>query len=880
MKKLKRFIKRPLLLILLLLTSLVAEAKPPTTVKQQMDYLHKTHHMNFVYDADIDVERPYYGPNISGMKLTDALRNVFQGTDIDWEVQGRYVLLHKREIKVQQKRVQQRHTLSGFVRDGNGESLINATVFDLTTRQGTTSNEYGFFSLTLPEGSHHIRISYIGFDDRIENVLLTADKWITVQLKENARLTEVVVTGDMNSPLLNTQTGKRSFSTHDIKTEFSLLSSPDVVKTLQKVSGVSAGVELMSGLYVHGGSDDENLYMIDGTPLYQTNHLLGLFSSFNVDVMKNVDFYKSGFPARYGGRLSSVVDARTNDGDMHKVHGTYRIGLIDGSFQIEGPIKKGCTSFNFGIRRTWLDFLLKPALAIANHYNKEEKVNLGYAFHDINGKVTHVFNDRSKIYLSLYSGNDALTVKDKDREETTRQMTYRDDTENVFSWGNFNVALNWNYIFTPRLFANFSAIYSHNHAKFSNLEDSRTEKDGQFVGYLSHTEHTYRSTIYDFGYRSAFDYRPVPRHHIRFGHDYIVHLFRPQTRSQLNFYGQVGSVDTLSSAGSNRHTAHELSVYAEDEVTLTDHWSAEAGLNAALFHINGKSFTCVDPRLAVKYQVNPRLSLKASYTMMTQFVHRISNSYLNLPTDYWVPTTLRLQSMRSLQVAAGAYAQLSPRLFVSLEGYYKRSAHLLQYSSWMGLEPSADKWDRNVMEGKGVGYGVEADLQYRSPCLDINASYTLSWNKRRFNDFYPSWYFDKFDNRHKFDIVVRYKFTPKISAYAAWTYHSGNRITLPTQYAAMPDVPDGLGRAREGGFVYSHPNNVSMPAYHRLDLGFDFHHTTKKGHERIWNVSIYNAYWHLNPLFVDVKLRENKTFNVRTKGFIPLIPSISYTIKF
>ena len=172
MKKLKRFIERPLLLILLLLTSLVAEAKPPTTVKQQMDYLHKTHHMNFVYDADIDVERSYYGPNISGMKLTDALRNVFQGTDIDWEVQGRYILLHKREIKVQQKRVQQRHTLSGFVRDGNGESLINATVFDLTTRQGTTSNEYGFFSLTLPEGSHHIRISYIGFDDRIENFCL------------------------------------------------------------------------------------------------------------------------------------------------------------------------------------------------------------------------------------------------------------------------------------------------------------------------------------------------------------------------------------------------------------------------------------------------------------------------------------------------------------------------------------------------------------------------------------------------------------------------------------------------------------------------------------------------------------------------------------
>lgn len=352
--------------------TMMVEAETSTTIRQQMDWLHRTRKINFVYDSSLDGELniKYHGPDIQHLSVKKALKALFEKTHILYNINANYVILKRKPIqqistsytnidhKVQQ--VQRRHTLSGYVRDESGESLINATIYDLTDGIGTTTNEYGFFSLTLPEGEHQLRFSYVGYADKVEKLNLSKDMHHNMALRVDGKLPEVVVDGDLNSPLLTTQTGKRSFSNKDIKTEFALMSSPDVVKTLQRVSGVAEGQELASGLYVHGGNGDENLFLIDGTPLYNTNHALGLFSSFNADVVKNVDFYKSGFPARYGGRLSSVVDVRTADGNMNQFHGAYRIGLLDASVQFEGPIQKGKTSYNIGMRRSWLDLLSRP----------------------------------------------------------------------------------------------------------------------------------------------------------------------------------------------------------------------------------------------------------------------------------------------------------------------------------------------------------------------------------------------------------------------------------------------------------------------------------------------------------------------------------------
>lgn len=288
---------------------------------------------------------------------------------------------------------------------------------------------------------------------------------------------------------------------------------------------------------------------------------------------------------------------------------------------------------------------------------------------------------------------------------------------------------------------------------------------------------------------------------------------------------------------------------------------------------------------------------------MTQYVHKISNSVLDLPTDYWVPTTARLKPMKSQQFAVGAYAQPNRHWLLSIEGYYKWSRHLLQYSSWTGLEPPADSWDNVVMDGRGRFYGMELDATYKARRLLLQGSYTLSWSKRKFDDFYPAWYYDKFDNRHKINISARWNISKKVSMFAVWSYHTGNHITMPTQYVKMPvGVPDNMpvsetvnGLARRDGsstewlmnnwdageeFIFERPNNLSLPAYHRLDIGFDFHHTTKHGHERVWNLSLYNAYCHLNSLWVDYQFAHDGRFIIKNKAFVPVIPSCSYTIKF
>lgn len=896
---------------LCLLTGVLLLACMPAygkTLKEMMDWLHETRKVNFVYDASLDVSMEYRGPSLERLSTKKALRQLFAGTGIEYQIKDSYVILKggkRKNVSLTSKYVvreqRQSHTLSGFVRSGNGEPLLNATVYDLTGGIGTTTNEYGFFALTLPEGDHQLRYSYIGHAEKVERLSLQKDRHVDIELGVDTKLPEVVVTGDLNSPLLTTQTGKRSLLQQDIKTEYVLLSTPDLVKTLQRGSGVAEGMELMSGMYVHGGNGDENLFLLDGTPLYDINHAAGLFSSFNPDVVKNVDFYKSGFPARYGGRLSSVVDVRTKDGDMEHLHGSYRIGMIDAGVHLEGPIVKGKTSYNIGLRRSYSDFVMA---LIPWSDNEDEDVSLGYYFMDLNAKVSHRFNPRSKLSLSLYYGNDSYHTKSSlaapysscwnPDDGTVTEYGWREDYSRYkLNWGNLNAALDWNCQLSPRLLANFTAVYTRNRARLYGFSEqkNRAEKENAEGETVVSTEHSYDNTIDDMGYRTAFDLRPTPRHKIRFGNDYTCHIFRPQTmkiHDCLRGFGE--TTDTVQMNSHNRQTGHELSVYAEDEMQLSGRWSVNAGLHASLFAIGGKTFVNADPRLAVKYQLSNTVSLKASLTRMTQYMHKLQNTYLSLPTDYWVPTTSRLKPMYAWQAAAGVYCQPSRHWTLSLEGYYKQSRHILLYDGGIGFEPPADRWDQLVTDGKGLFYGMELDATYRTERLTLTGSYTLSWNKRRYEDFFPDWFYDKYDNRHKLNLALSYKFGRKSGMYAAWSYHSGYHTTVPNQVVVQPYLPDNEGKfsgwLHDTSLAYTRPNNLALPDYHRLDVGFNFHHTTKKHHhERIWNISVFNVYCRRNPQYVTVGPAytpdNGNIYQATSTSIIPfLLPSCSYTIKF
>ena len=861
------------------LSSLAAPER--LTVAAVMQRLQAMHGVHFVYDSSLRLDMTYTGPDITSQPLSRALEQLFRPFGIDYTVRRSNVILRPGKTAASSAATaadrQRTFTLGGRITDTDGEPIVNATVFDLDTKDGTVSNARGRYLMHLSEGRHRLRISSVGcLSDTLRlNVSRSMER--DIQLAQTVELHEVVVTEDLNSPLLTTQTGKRTFTPADINNGYALLSSPDLVKTMQRTSGVNSGIDLASGLYVHGGASDENLFLLDGAPLYQAGHSFGLFSSFNTDIIKNADFYKSGFPARYSGRVSSVTDVRTRDGSMERVHGSYSVGTLDGRIQVEGPVVKDRTSFNVSLRRSWADLILRPACAIINSRNKEDKNTLGYMFHDFNAKLTHRLADGSTLWASMYSGRDSYIIDHTDLWEDNTS-----NTKNRFAWGNTTFTLGGDFRLSPVLSLQTMLTATYSHSRQEYYEDDYDKIDPQTTRYNYIDTRFNRTQMIDIAAHADFSYAPSHSHRIRFGAAVTRHQFRPQTKQWSFYFGDPATgCDTTDIHSRVNIVSLEATAYAEDEMRLAERLSANAGTSLTLTNVRGRTYAMLDPRLALKWQMGRRVSMKLSYTHMSQTIHRMSSSFLELPTDFWVPTTDEIRPTVSHQLAAGLYAQPSPRFSLSVEAYYKRTSHLLQFRNWMGLRPPATTWNSDVTDGSGKSYGVEADAAYTHGGTSLRLAYTLSWSKRLFREIYPEWFDDQFDNRHKIDISLHRDISRRVSVYAAWTFHSGNRTTMPVGYAISPTLPGN--RHYEANYIYDRPNNFRLPSYHRLDIGANFRHTTRHGREAVWNVSVYNAYCHLNTMYVDVKLNDDSVgtpFRAKCNGFIPIIPSVSYTLKF
>lgn len=848
-------------------------AQNRTSISQVLEALRREHSMFVTYDATIDLNVQYKGEDLSQKPLKEALRLLFAGTDIQFKIKKRTIILIQKKVK---KHNPQYFVIKGTIIGEGDEPVINASVYDETTQYGVLTDEHGRYAMHVKAGRHVLKVSWMGQTAAITEIELNRNKTHNFTLRNNIDLPEVTVIGDMNSILSTTQTGKRTLSANDINTEFSLLSSPDLLKTLQKTSGVTNGVELSSGLFVHGGNNDENLYLLDGSPLYQTNHSLGLFSAFNTDVIKNVDFYKSGFPARYSGRVSSITDVRTKDGNLYETKGCYSIGLIDGRLQLEGPIKKGKTSYNLAIRRSWIDLLLKPTFALINKSKGEgEKYTFDYAFYDINGKITHHWGKGNTAWLSVYSGKDGYQIHDK-----STWSQYITDSNNKFNWGNINVTLAGNFVTENSLSTTLALIGTYSHSLHNSDEDDTFHYNDEIIQRFSLDIKKNKTKIYDLGGKVDSHWRISSIHDIRFGGSIIHHDFKPQTSIQSFYYGDPSDeVDTTNVETRSKTHSNEFNLYLEDEWTPSSKLSIGVGCSYTLVNVKGRNYHHVDPRLALKYQIGQRSALKLSYTHMSQNVHRIASSFLELPTDFWVPTTDNVRPTISQQIAGGYYMQWNSFWKTTIEGFVKNTDHLLQYRNWMGLQPSAAEWEKNVTEGQGHSYGIEFDVTYRSKRISSTLAYTLSWSKRNFPQLYKGWFYDQFDNRHKVDISGRWRLSNRLSLYAAWIYHSGNRITLPIAYALQPQMP-GESNTMKADYIYGKPNNICLPAYHRLDIGCNFYRKTKRGREGIWNVSLYNAYCHFNTMYVQIRQHDDSSFSTKSKGFVPIIPSVSYTLKF
>lgn len=751
----------------------------------------------------------------------------------------------------------QKYTISGYVSDRRTqEKIIGAYVVDSRTRQVATTNSYGFFSLTLPSDSVKLVISYIGFAAQQKTFFLKENMKINVDLVSDNDLKTVEIIAE-SAIEETTRMSTVNIPIEQIKKVPALLGEVDVLKVLQLLPGVKTGGEGTSGLYVRGGGPDQNLILLDGAPVYNASHLFGFFSTFNADAIKNVELTKGGFPARYGGRLSSVIDINMKEGNMRRYNVEGSIGLISSRIMVEGPIWKNKTSFIVTARRTYIDKLLSPFIQAATR----GAGNAGYYFYDLNFKVNHRFSDRDRLFLSLYKGLDKFYFKAG--EGFGGDITY----EGYLRWGNTLGAARWNHVFNSKLFCNTSVTYTE--YKFGlgqTVKDLRND---------TRQSMDYFSGINDWAARINFDYIPSPRHSVKYGAHYIYHTFvtgaeQHQTR------GFTRDVDSAS--GSPKVFATEVNAYFEDDWRITEKLKVNFGLHAAGFLVQDNFYRSLQPRIAARYLLPLSWSVKASYATMTQFIHLLSNSNVGLPTDLWVPATKKIRPQSSYQGAAGIAKGLKNNMYeISVEGYYKEMEDIIDYLDGANFMGGSADWEDKVAQGRGWSYGMEMLIQKKKGKYTGWIGYTLSWTNRQFaqiNDGNPYPY--KYDRRHDISFVNLYKFSNKLDVGLTWVYGTGNAISLPLQsYLAEP----GAGVYPTDIQYYGKKNNYRMAPYHRLDLSVN-RHKKKKWGRVTWSFGAYNLYSRQNPYFLYFSTNQYNRRQLKQVSLFPFIPFISYNFKF
>lgn len=756
----------------------------------------------------------------------------------------------------------QRYTISGHVVESEGkETIPGVNIFLKGTSTGTITNNYGFYSLSPMKDTLEIVYSFIGYAPQTIRFYLQRDTVINITLNP-IRLETFVVTAETNTPIsTENRMSVVSVPIRQIQEIPALLGEKDVFKVLQLMPGVQSGGEGTSGLYVRGGGPDQNLIILDDALVYNASHLFGFFSIFNGDALKSVELTKGGFPARFGGRLSSVVEMQMKDGSRKDFHGEAGIGLLSSRLMLEGPIVKDKASFIVSGRRTYLDVLARPFFP--------SDISAGYYFYDLNAKVNYEIGPRDRVYMSGYFGRDKFFVG---------ESTAWDEFKAGLYWQNATGTARWNHIFNPRLFTNTSFIYSTYKLNifFTQYEQKKMLYDLDYI-----------SDIEDVSIKSDWEYRPNPVHLFRTGILVTYHTFRPSAVILKDMFVNEYKFKVKSLY------SFESGLYAEDEMRLGDRFKANAGVRLSHFTSKEKHYLNPEPRLMASYMLTDDMSAKFSYTHMTQYVHLISSTGLTLPTDLWVPSTENIAPQKSKQVAAGLAKDLmSLGLNISLEGYYKHSQNVLGYAEGASFllidDPSPDEdfnWEENVTQGQGWSYGAELMVQRKFGKLSGWIGYTLSWTQLQFDDVNNGEkFFAKYDRRNDVSVVAVYKLNKEITLSGTWVYGTGNAINLPSaEYPVIPHSDNEWWWPYEIP-AYGKKNDQRMEPYHRMDLSARFTKQLPR-FERTFEVSLYNVYNRKNPYFYfldqDYDPKTGQWMNVVKKiSIFPVIPSISFNIKF
>lgn len=760
-------------------------------------------------------------------------------------------------------------TLSGVVKDGeNGETLIGATVFVPELNTGTVTNEYGFYSITLDNVSSDsisVEMSYVGFQNQVNRVKVQPEFSLDIELGTGVALQEVVIKANsFNEELKSTEMSVETLNPKEAKLIPVLLGESDILKTIQLKPGIPSGSEGSTGLYVRGGRSDQNLIVLDEAVIYNASHLFGFFSTFNTDAVKDLKLYKGGFPAQYGGRLSSVIDVKLKEGNKKKFSGAGGIGLISSKLTLEGPIKKDKSSFIISGRRTYFD-LITNAINESNSDDPDAVQIPGYYFYDLNTKINFDLSDKDRLYLSGYFGRDVFNFKS-------------DFFNFNFGWGNATGTARWNHQFNPKLFANTTLT-------FSDYEYSITNEVTGFSFEVG-------SRIKDLNLKSDFYWAPNNKHTLRYGIGATYHQFEV---GRL----QAGSDDgSISFNSGSDFDGMEFGAYIGDEWDVSERFRVNGGFRISAFSNDNTLYGGFEPRLAARYILTDNISLKGSYARMKQYLHLVASSGVSLPTDIWYPSTAQIEPQRSDQVAVGATFKLWDKLLLTNEYYYKWLDNQVDFVDWAELFANQNL-EQEFAIGKGYSYGTELGLEKREGRLTGWIGYTLAWTKR--GDFVPvdpngyfgegrNYFAPRYDRRHDISVVAMWEISRRLTFSSSWVYGSGDLAWLPTGRLSFQDVQGGTTQTVLP--VYRERNNFRLAAFHRLDLGLILKFYPKWGESDL-SINVINAYDRRNAffLFLEPEFAEDsgeagEIFEIPERikatqvSLFPILPSISWNFKF
>ncbi|MDR0431101.1 MAG: TonB-dependent receptor [Tannerellaceae bacterium] len=735
---------------------------------------------------------------------------------------------------------EKKFTISGYVRDANsGEDLIGAEVVLSGTRTGTVSNAYGFYSLSLPPGKYTLVFSYMGYLRKEIPVELSPDVKINVDLEINAReLSEVVVAAtSKNANITKAEMSVEKLSAKAIKTVPALMGEVDVIKAIQLLPGVQSTSEGSSGFSVRGGGHDQNLILLDEATVYSASHLMGFFSVFNNDAIKDVTLYKGDIPATFGGRLSSLLDIRTKDGNNQRFTGTGGIGLISSRLTLESPLGSKASVLLSG-RRTYADLFLKLS-------GDENLRKSSLYFYDMNVKVNFRVNDDNRIFLAGYWGRDKFI-----------------NTFAGMDFGNKTVTARWNHIFSPKVFSNFTLIGSFYDYYLKSDISSQLNQD-------------WKSRMNDYGFKADFSYLPNPQNNIKFGYNFIYHHFIPGEG------GGIGEESLVGRISLPKEYAMEHALYAANETSVGEKLKLKYGLRYSIFQNISKGIEIyntrqqLEPRAGINYIMNDIHSVKGSYSRTVQYIQLASNSSSGSPLDVWFQASQHVKPQLCDQFAVGYFRNFADNAYeASVEAYYKDMKDVVDFKDHAQLMGNKDI-EHELRFGKGYSYGLEVMLRKNSGKLNGWISYTLSKSRRKIDDINEgNWYRSPYDKPHNISIVGNYELTPKWSVSANWVYASGTPVTYPTGRFQIENnyVP-----------IYSGRNEFRYPAYHRLDLSATWQ-LSKPGkrfkHEL--NLSLYNAYGRKNPWTIIFRQEDNQP-DVSYAEMVYLftfIPSVTWNFTF